>query len=101
MHTRPDVEAAYLTAADMEDVLARIAAASKALILISMAKGLDDCVAAAVHGLADTIATATDDARHMAEDIARKTWGYCHGPKTQSGAARTTQQSVRIESATP
>ena len=78
MQISPDGASAFHIAADMEDVLAKIAAAAKALILISMAKGIDEHVATAVHGLGETIASATDDARQMAEDITRKTWGYFH-----------------------
>jgi hypothetical protein len=68
----------------MEDVLSKIADAAKALILISMAKGIDEQVAAAVHGLGETIASATADARQMAEDITRKTWGYSHRTEPNS-----------------
>ena len=98
---RTNVTAAYLIAADMEDVLAKIADASKALILISMAKGLDGFVAAAVHGLADTITTATDNARQMVEDIASKTWASCQGLEADSDLPHSAQNRSRIDIAKP
>ena len=58
----------------MDEVLVKIADVSKALILISIAKGIDESVAAAVHGLSKTIAGATDSARQMVENFNRKPW---------------------------
>ena len=94
---RADVTASYLIAADMEDVLSKIADATKALILISMAKGIDEHVAAAVHGLGETIASATDDARQMAEDITRKTWGYFQPTEPNSDLSHPPEPRSRIE----
>ena len=70
----PDGTSAFHTAADMDEVLVKIADVSKALILISIAKGIDESVAAAVHGLSKTIAGATDSARQMVENFNRKPW---------------------------
>ncbi len=67
-----DVTSAYLIAADMEEALARIPHAPKVLMLISMAKGLDEEIIGAVQGLTSIIATSSDDAGRMAENIARK-----------------------------
>jgi hypothetical protein len=85
----------------MEDVLAKIADASKALILISMVKGIDGFVAAAIHGLADTIASATDSALQMAEDITRNTRGYYHSPDHEDGVVRGAQCTGAIDITKP
>jgi hypothetical protein len=100
METSPEnlraaMTGAYLIAADMEDVLAKIADAAKALILISMAKGFDGFVAAAVHGLADTITTATDQARQMSEQITKKTWAHCDNLETASDLPSRRNPDVR------
>jgi hypothetical protein len=97
MQISPDGASAFHIAADMEDVLSKIADAAKALILISMAKGIDEHVAGAVHGLGETIANATDDARQMAEDITRKTWGYFQPTEPNSDLSHPPQPRSRIE----
>ena len=56
----------------MEEALARIADAPEVLMLVSMAKGVDEEIIGTVHGLTSTMASSSDDAGRMAENIARK-----------------------------